>query len=684
MELDNLNEPQKEAVITTEGPLLVLAGAGSGKTRVLTTRVAYLILEKNINPYNVLAITFTNKAAKEMKSRIEDMIGSISSKIQISTFHSFGLTIIRENYELLGLNKNFTILDSEDTSVVIKNIIKDLNIEENFRMVKSTISNNKNALIDYIDYERFANGDYEKNVLEIYKRYTNKLKLNNSVDFDDLLMLPIVLFKKHPEVLAGYQERFKYILIDEYQDTNEAQYLLAKMISSKYKNICVVGDDSQSIYSWRGSNYKNILNFEKDYHNCKTILLEQNYRSTQTIINASNDIIKNNKNRKDKNLWTDNEEGKKIEYNTANNEKDEARYVIEEIEKLVNSGVDYHEITILYRTNGQSRNFEDALLLTNIPYKVVGGFNFYGRKEIKDLMAYLKLIYNHDDDVSFLRIVNVPKRKIGNITLDKLNEEASLNNTSLYNAIKTGKELEFKALIEELTVLKETLSLTDLVEQILVKTGLRKEVEEDKLENEARLENLEEFKSITFQFEDKYGIISLEDFLAEVSLVADIEDYKNNDNAITLMTIHNAKGLEFNYVFLVGVEERILPHFNSLENKDALEEERRLCYVAVTRAKKGLWLTNASIRTLYGNKVKNKPSRFIKEISNIHFNTVKNTKIIDNIDTNTEYNVGDHIVFDKYGEGVIVSIKGRILNVAFAHPHGIKMLIKGHKNIRRV
>lgn len=682
MNLDNLNKPQKEAVINTEGPLLVLAGAGSGKTKVLTTRVAYLVLEKCVDPSNILAITFTNKAAKEMKERINNMVGDLANQIQISTFHSFGLSIIRKHYDLLGLKKNFTILDSDDSNIIIKNIIKDLNIEENFKAIKSTISNNKNALVDYIEYERFVNTEYDKNVLEVYRRYTNRLKLNNSVDFDDLLMMPIVLFKKYPEVLKEYQEKFKYILIDEYQDTNEAQYLLAKMISAKYKNICVVGDDSQSIYSWRGSNYKNILNFEKDYNNCKSILLEQNYRSTKNIINASNDLIKNNKTRKDKNLWTDNAEGLKIEYKTAMNEKDEAHYVVKEIEDLINNGVDYNEIAILYRTNGQARNFEDELLITNIPYKVVGSFYFYNRKEIKDLMAYLKLIYNQDDDVSLMRIINVPKRKIGKVTLDNLRKKARERNTSIYRIIDSGKELEFKNLIEDLIKIKDEVSLTELVEEILIRTGLRKELSEDTIENEIRLENLEEFKSITFQFEDKYGIISLEEFLAEVSLVADVEDYRNNTNVVTLMTIHNAKGLEFNYVFVVGVEESIFPHFNSFDSEEQLEEERRLCYVAMTRAKVRLWLTNAEIRTLYGNRVKNKASRFIKEISNNYFNKKESIKLTDNIDESAEYKVGDHVIFDPYGEGVIVSVKERVINVAFRQ--GVKMLIKGHKKIRRV
>ena len=691
MELDSLNERQREAVNITDGPLLVLAGAGSGKTKVLTTKVAYLVLEKNVNPDNILAITFTNKAAKEMKDRILNMVGMIGYKIQISTFHSFGLSILKKHYDKLGLSKNFTILDSDDSNVVVKNILKDMNYDENYRAVRSIISNNKNALIDSNEFERFINNDYDEMILDIYQRYEERLKRNNSVDFDDLLMLPIILFRKYPNILKEYQEQYKYILIDEYQDTNEAQYLLTKMISAKYKNICVVGDDSQSIYSWRGSNYKNILNFEKDYPNCKTVYLEQNYRSTKTIIEASNELIKNNVHRKDKKLWTDNEQGVKIEYHRASNETDEAYYVVKEINRLIAEGVKLSDIAILYRTNAQSQNFEKELILSNIPYKVVGSVYFYNRKEIKDLMAYLKLIYNKDDDVSLIRIINVPRRKIGKMTIDKLREKANDLNVSLYDAIDSGKELEFKNLIEELRSQKDEMTLVNFIQLVLDKTGLIKELEsENTIEAETRIENLNEFKTIAIQFEENYGIINLEDFLNEISLVADITEYKNSDG-ITLMTIHSAKGLEFDNVFIVGLEESIFPHMNSFESQDQLEEERRLCYVAITRAKKRLWLVNAEVRTIYGNKVKNPESRFIKEIDSKLLNTdkfipleEKNSNIVETVDNSVEYKIGEHIYFDMYGEGVIVGIKDKVLTVAFKHPYGIKMLIKGHKKIRKV
>ncbi len=689
MDLGSLNDRQKEAINITEGHLLVLAGAGSGKTKVLTTKVAYLVLEKNVAPSNILAITFTNKAAKEMKERILSMVGAVGYKIQISTFHSFGLSILQKHYDKLGLSKNFTILDSDDSNVVIKGILKDRNYDENYRVIKSIISNNKNALVDSVEFERFVGNDYDEMVLDVYRRYEERLKRNNSVDFDDLLMLPIVLFRKYPSVLKEYQEQYKYILIDEYQDTNEAQYLLAKMISSKYKNICVVGDDSQSIYSWRGSNYKNILNFEKDYPDCKTVYLEQNYRSTKTIIEASNELIKNNVHRKDKNLWTENEEGVKIEYHTALNEKDEAYYVIKQINQLLDSKIKLSSIAILYRTNAQSQNLEKELVLSNIPYKVIGSVYFYNRKEIKDLMAYLKLIYNKDDDVSLMRIINVPRRKIGKTTLDKLKDKANSLNISLYDAIEMGKELEFKQLIEELRKQKDEMTLVSFIELVLDKTGLIKELEnEGTIEAESRIENLKEFKTIAIQFEENYGIISLEDFLNEISLVADVTEYKDNEG-VTLMTVHSAKGLEFDNVFIVGLEESIFPHLNSFENKEQLEEERRLCYVALTRAKKRLWLVNAEARTIYGNKVKNPESRFIKEIDDKLLNKEKpldknTSNILENVDTNIEYQIGEHIYFDMYGEGVIVGIKDKVLTVAFKHPYGVKTLMKGHKKIRKV
>ncbi len=691
MDLSTLNDKQKEAVEWPDGPILVLAGAGSGKTRVLTTKLAYLVNERGVNPYNILAITFTNKAAKEMKERAFKMLGSDAYQMQISTFHSLGLLLIRENYEKLGFEKNFTILDSDDSLTIIKKILKDMNLDPKFynpRAIRNKISSAKNELMDSNYYSRFANSEYEEIVLEVFRKYEQKVLKNNSMDFDDLLLLPIKLFKKYPEVLEKYQDRFKYILVDEYQDTNEAQYILIKMLSKKYKNICVVGDLDQSIYGFRGANFRNILNFEKDYPDAKVIPLEENYRSTGNILNVANDIIKHNKQRKEKNLWTKNDSGPKIRYHRAYDEKDEANYVMEEIKKLIISGEEKSNIAVLYRTNAQSRNMEEALLRENIPYKVVGSFYFYNRKEIKDLISYLKLIYNSNDDVSLMRVINVPKRQIGPKTIENLATKSVDKGVSLYEAIDSGKELEFKKIIEKLKKESENISLTELVELILVESGMRRELEDSKtIDAEIRLENLEEFKSITKNFEENNGVISLEEFLLEISLVSDMEEHKNNNDVVTLMTIHSAKGLEFDHVFIIGLEEGLFPHSNCLDSPDEIEEERRLCYVAVTRAKKTLTLVNARRRMLYGNTNSNPPSRFISEISDEYLDKDVKEEVKFNkeemIDKTAEYSVGDHVIHDIYGEGVVVGI-GSVLSIAFSHPYGIKKIMKGHKSIRKV
>lgn len=695
MNLETLNKEQLEAVTTTEGPLLVLAGAGSGKTRVLTTRIAYLVEEMGINPYNILAITFTNKAAKEMKGRVFGMLGSVANNIQISTFHSFGLLILKENYKELGYKENFTILDSDDTLTLIKKIMKDLGIdikEYNPKAIKNRISGAKNELMAPDKYETFATTDFEEKVVSVYRRYQERLKANNSLDFDDLLMQPIILFKNNPDILRKYQERFMYILVDEYQDTNEAQYKIIKMLGAKYQNICVVGDESQSIYSFRGSNYRNILNFEKDYKQAKVVLLEENYRSTQTILNAANDVIKNNKERKDKNLWTENGIGDKIKYHRATDEKEEALYVEEEIKKLLEQGVKERDIAILYRTNAQSRNMEEALLRENIPYKVVGSFYFYNRREIKDLIAYLKVIYNTSDDINLMRVINTPKRGIGLKTIENLQMKANQENISMFEAITSGKELEFKRIIEKLIAAKENSTLTDLIDKVLDISGMRAElVSEKSIEADIRLENLEEFKSITKNFEDQNGLVSLEDFLMEISLVADIEEHKNNNDVITMMTVHSAKGLEFDYIFIIGLEEGIFPHNNSMYEASGLEEERRLFYVAVTRARKKLWLINARRRTLFGLDSANPTSRFVNEIDEkyiekdqVEISANESKIVIDNVDTSATYNIGDAVEHTIFGRGVVVSVDKQLLTIAFPHPHGIKKLIKGHKSIRKV
>ena len=698
MNIDNLNDKQKEAVLYNDGPLLIIAGAGAGKTKTLTTKIAYLIEEKYATPYNVLAITFTNKAAKEMKDRLYAMLGDVAKKIQVSTFHSFGLKLLRENFELLGYDRNFVIMDSHDSLTVVKKIIKDLGYDPkvyNPKAIRNKISSCKNEMISAKAYERYAVSDYEQVIHKIYEKYEDKLYQNNSVDFDDLLLLPIKLFKENPDVLERYQDLYQYILIDEYQDTNQAQYILTKLISEKNRRITCVGDDSQSIYSFRGANYKNILNFEKDYPDAKTILLEQNYRSTSTILDAANQVIKNNSQRKDKKLWTDRGTGEKIKYYRAYNERDEAQYVIRKIKELVNKGTEYKDIAILYRTNAQSRVVEEEMLKENLPYRVIGSFYFYSRKEIKDLIAYLRLIHNSKDNISLLRVINTPKRGIGLKTIENLTSKADEEGISIYDAINSGKELEFKNTIEKLKIVAEDLTLTELIDKVLDASGMKKELEsEQSLESEVRLENLEEFKSITKAFEEKEGLISLEDFLLEISLISDVEEYKDDPNRISLMTVHSVKGLEFDNVFVIGMEEGIFPHMNSLMENMALEEERRLCYVAITRAKDNLHLVNARRRTLFGKEQVNPVSRFMSEINpglletNVKEELPKKEEKIDTTemfrDEEIDYKVGDYVYHETFGTGKVVEVTNTLVSVAFKHPHGIKKLMKNHKKLSKV
>ena len=532
MDLSGLNKEQLMAVKHIDGPMLVLAGAGSGKTRVLTNRIAYLI-ENGVRIENILAITFTNKAAKEMKDRVMKLIGMDAKSIQISTFHSLGLRIIKENYARLGYKSNFVILDSDDTLTVVKKIMKDLNLNPKFynaRDIRNKISSAKNEMMGPQEY---AKVEFDRNIIAVYESYNNKLLINNSVDFDDLLILPIKLFRMYPDVLKYYQDKYKYVLIDEYQDTNEAQYIFTKMLCNNHKNIFVVGDNDQAIYAFRGANYKNILNFEKDYPNAKVILLEENYRSTQNILDAANSVIKHNKMRKDKNLWCNNDIGSKVKYIKTDSDKEECEYVSNKIKELHDSGISYEDMAILYRTNAQSRLIEEEMLKNGIPYRIVGSFYFYNRKEIKDLLCYLRLINNHDDDVSLLRVINTPKRGIGDKTIEALTNKANLNKTSLFEAIDGGKELAFKNLILKMEQECENITLTDMVELVLKESGLREElVNEKSLEAEIRLENLEEFKSITKGYEEEYGVISLTDFLNEVSLVSDISEHQDSNNIV--------------------------------------------------------------------------------------------------------------------------------------------------------
>ncbi len=697
MKINDLNKEQQKAVLETEGPLLILAGAGSGKTRVLTTKVAYLIEEVGISPYNILAITFTNKAAKEMSNRLYRLIGDKAKYVQVSTFHSFGVKILRENFKYLGYDKNFVIMDSEDSISVIKKILKEKGIDSkiyNPNAIKNKISSCKNEMMSPKDYEKYVASDFEKIVLLVYELYEDTLKKNNSIDFDDLLLLPIKLFRENPNILQNYQERFQYILIDEYQDTNEAQYILTKMISAKYRNICCVGDVDQSIYSFRGANYKNILNFEKDYKDAKTIKLEQNYRSTTNILDAANDVIKNNKERKDKKLWSDKGTGEKITYYRAFNGIDEAQYVAREIKNLINNGIEYENIAVLYRTNSQSHVIEEEFLKNKIPYKIVGGIGFYSRKEIKDVLAYLRLIYNEKDNISLLRVINTPKRGVGSKTISNLIEKANNDGKSIYEVIVSGKELEFKNIIEKLKKFSESLTITELVDKILDITGIRKEYESDKtLESDIRLENLEELKTVTRTFEEKEGIVSLEDFLYEVSLVSDVNEYDEDKNRVSLMTVHSVKGLEFDYVFITGLEEGIFPHMNSLMNNSDLEEERRLCYVAITRAKEKLYLVNARLRMMFGHDCTNLPSRFIGEINKelldgyVSEDNFKEEKIDieekfykDDVD----YKKDDYVYHEIFGQGKVINVSGSLVTIAFKHPYGIKKLMKNHKSLSKV
>ena len=687
----NLNELQREAVLHKDGPCLVIAGAGSGKTKVLTTRVANLIME-GVPSYQILAITFTNKAAKEMKERILNMVSELDSFI--GTFHSFGMRIIRENVTLLGMQRNFTILDTEDVTSLIRKILKDKGYdpkEVSPYFVRSKISFIKNEMLSNAEVEKYFIDDLEKIAYEVYLEYNMRLKKNNSVDFDDLLRLPVELFLHHPEVLEMYQNRYRYILIDEYQDTNEVQYKLVKLLASKRKNLFVVGDPDQSIYQFRGANYKNILNFERDYPNTKVISLEDNYRSTKMILDAANSVIRNNKERKEKNLRSHHGEGLKIQYHRSMDEKDEGNYIIKEIHSLLDEGYQKKDIAVFYRTNAQSRALEEQFLKANIAYKVVGSYYFYSRKEIKDLICYLKLLLNPSDDISLRRVINTPKRGIGNTSIERLEQKALSEGVSMFEAISGGKEQGFKELILELQNDAKSLSLTELVDDVLTKSGMKAELESvDNLENELRLDNLMEFKSITATFEETTGSVDLGDFLEEISLIADISEHQTNEDVVTLMTLHSAKGLEFPVVFLSGMEDGIFPHQNTLNEAGGIEEERRLCYVGITRAKERLYLTNARSRMLYGHTNRFMPSRFLDEIDEqlIERKDIGSSQVINKEEmyqnSDVEYQVGDVVMHTIYGRGVVVAVDKSILTIAFGKQYGIRKLMKNHKSVRKL
>ena len=689
-----LNDKQLEAVNHTEGPCLVLAGAGSGKTRVLTERIIKLI-DDGVSPYNILAITFTNKAAKEMRVRVQNKIGDVANSIFIGTFHSFGLRILRENYDAIGYSSNITILDTDDTKSLIKRILKENSFEPadyDIKHIISKISSAKNDGISPLEFSKLFLNEHDKVIGLVYEKYLKLLKENNSVDFDDLLLKPVEIFKKRKDILEKYQERFRYILVDEYQDTNSIQYELCKMLARKYNNIFVVGDANQSIYSWRNADYRNILNFEKDYKNAHVVLLEENYRSTNTILKAANSVIKNNNEGTKLNLWTSIGDGEKVEYIRVEDEIKESSFVINKIKELVSEGYSYSDFAVLYRTNAQSRTVEEAFVRNNIPYNIIGSYYFYNRKEIKDLIAYLNLIYNTNDSVSLERVINTPKRGIGTKTIDNIREKANMNDISLFDAIDSGKELEFKKLILELIEDSKTMNLSDLIEDVLAKTGLRREYELDKsIESDTKVENLNEFKSLAVNFEDN-GIYDLSTFLENIMLVSDKGQYAEDDNNVNIMTLHSAKGLEFNIVFILGMEEGIFPHSRSFESAKELEEERRLCYVGITRAKKKLYLLSARTRTLYGRTSGTIESRFIKEIDptliNIKNESVKKdeNKKVKNMYSNKTVDglkTGDTVIHTIFGEGVIIKISGNIATIAFKYGVGIKSIAANHKYLSK-
>lgn len=629
--LDKLNERQKEAVLATEGPVLVLAGAGSGKTTVLVNRIAYMISEKHIRPWNILAITFTNKAAREMKDRIERLLGDTAKDMWIGTFHSVCVRILRSCIDLLGYSRDFVIYDTADTKTVMKECLRELDIDEKsfpVRNVLSIISNAKNDLMDAATFENVYKSDYRMSIIaKIYYRYQTKLRKNNAVDFDDIILNTVKILSENPDVLSKYQDKFQYILVDEYQDTNNSQYLLINLLAQANRNLCVVGDDDQSIYKFRGANIGNILNFEDDYSDVQKITLDQNYRSTQNILDAANSVISNNKGRMGKSLWTSNGDGNKVFVYTGTNEYDEARYIARQIKKHFDEQGSFSDCAILYRTNAQSRVIEEMLMRESVPYKVLSGLRFYDRKEIKDIIAYLRVVYNPNDDVSLARIINEPKRKIGNATLEKARNIAREKETSLYDVIshaddypefKTAikKLLSFSEIIQSLIKLKDTVTIEDLTGRILNDTGYMPAlVMEDTTESKTRIENLGEFISVITEFEknEETGN-TLGEFLENISLVSDIDEYDENEDSAVLMTIHSAKGLEFPIVFLSGLEEGLFPGMRSMESDDDIEEERRLCYVAITRAKEQLYITKTISRTIHGKTMPTTASRFFKEI----------------------------------------------------------------------
>lgn len=696
--LTGLNKEQQQAVQHTEGPLLILAGAGSGKTKVLTVRIAHL-LAQGVNPYEILAITFTNKAAKEMKSRVEGLVGDVANRIWLSTFHSFCAKFLRfELDNFLGYNSNFTIYDTSDSQAVIKAALKALNLDDKYYPVGAmigAISDAKNKLLFASDFRKQARDFYQQKVADVYEYYERELRKNNALDFDDLLLVAVKLLQSNEAVLDKYSKRFRYVMIDEYQDTNHAQYLLAKLLASHWKNIAVVGDADQSIYAWRGADIQNILDFEKDYPNCTSIKLEQNYRSTKIILDAANAVIENNEGRPKKNLWTDKTEGAKIQHFTAQSEHEEAAFIGDTIAKKHDiHGVPYGDMAILYRTNAQSRVLEEALIKRALPYTMVGGTKFYDRKEIKDVLAYLRVLYNPFDDLSLLRIINVPKRSIGATTVAKLQDYARANGTSLFMTLtqlhlvdtikgKTKEKLEeFGILIFTLVAEMEDKTVLDILESILDRTGYLAQLEESTdPQDQARAENIGELLSVAKDFQDTNPNGTVEDFLEQVALVNDVDSFEQKESKVTLMTLHAAKGLEFPIVFLGGLEEGLFPHSRTLMNPEEIEEERRLAYVGITRAEKELYISNATTRTVFGRTSSYLPSRFIDEIPEElvdglrakrkvpddikrhvpqHMSVTSRpvTKPIVRNEVIADWKVGDTAIHSKWGNGKVINVAG--------------------------
>lgn len=765
--IQKLNPQQRQAVEATEGPLLILAGAGSGKTRVLTHRIAYLIATRKAPPWSILAITFTNKAAREMQERVTKLVGHEGRDIWVSTFHSMCVRILRKDIERIGFNSNFTILDSTDQLSLVRNCMKALNLDtKKFepKAVLSLISAAKNELITPAQYEQKAGDFMESIAAKVYTMYQRRLKSNNSLDFDDLIMATIQLFKEVPEVLDFYQKKFQYIHVDEYQDTNRAQYMLCRMLADGHHRICVVGDSDQSIYRWRGADISNILNFEEDYPEARTILLEQNYRSTATILNAANAVIKQNSGRKSKNLWTDKGEGAKIKIYRADSEHDEGYFVTSEISNNVKQGKSYQDHAILYRTNAQSRVIEEILIKSDIPYQIVGGIKFYDRKEIKDILAYLRLISNPDDDLSLARVINVPKRGIGDTSVAKLTAAAAERGVSIFQVLAVVDDLgfagktrnalvEFYDMIAALNQMVEYLSVTELTEKMLEMSEYRVEMQrENTIESRSRLENIDEFLSVTMEFEKNNEDKSLVSFLTDLALIADIDSMNDEDedrsDAVILMTMHSAKGLEFPIVFIVGMEEGVFPHSRAFLDNEELEEERRLAYVGITRAEQQLYLSCAQMRTLFGRTTANQPSRFLDEIpeelkeetgvardryrrggniggsyggrgfgsggsnfgrsnqtqtSSLSGSTARATGSSSKVTVTTSapqpaasgdksdlttLKAGDKVAHGKWGTGTVVSVKGTgndtELQIAFPAPVGVKRLLAGFAPITRV